>query len=184
MDANVRTVHAARRCAVEINALWYFLLAYLGELARDRGDARDEREWTKYKRLAGRTFLRRFWLEDERYLADVWKNGAADLSLRPNMVIAAALEYSPLSRGKRTDIVRHARAELLTPRGRARSRCSTGVQGRLRGQRRRRDGAYHQGTAVADRLLCEAYLRVRRERIRVGSARAVVGLRGKPRRRG
>jgi predicted glycogen debranching enzyme len=157
-------------CAVEINALWYFLLAYLELLARERGDGRAEREWKKRARLCGRSFLRRFWLEGERYLADVWRPDAAapgghgflDVSLRPNMVIAAALELSPLSRLKRTDVVRHARAELLTPRGlRTLAPFDAAYRGVFRGSPQERDGAYHQGTVWPWLLgfYCEAYLR-------------------------
>ncbi|HVS09678.1 MAG TPA: amylo-alpha-1,6-glucosidase [Planctomycetota bacterium] len=148
--------------AVELNALWYFLLAYLEDLARRAGDGEREREWRKRKRLAGRSFLRRFWLEDGRYLADVWKEGAVDRSVRPNMVIAASLEFSPLSRGKRTDVVKRAELELLTPRGlRSLAPSAAGYRGAYRGGPQQRDGAYHQGTVWPWLIgpFCEAYLR-------------------------
>ncbi|MCI0650895.1 MAG: amylo-alpha-1,6-glucosidase, partial [Planctomycetes bacterium] len=60
--------------AVETNALWYFLLAYLEELERARGDRGREAEWRALKERAGETFLRRFWLEDLRFLADTWRD--------------------------------------------------------------------------------------------------------------
>ncbi|MCK6448473.1 MAG: glycogen debranching enzyme N-terminal domain-containing protein [Planctomycetes bacterium] len=104
-------------CAVEVNALWWFLLAYLEDLHERAGDHARARNWTKRKRLATRGFLQRFWLEDERSLADTWKDGVADRADTANAVIASSLEFSPLARGKRTDVFRRARAELLTPRG-------------------------------------------------------------------
>ena len=134
-------------CAVEINALWYSLLRHLERLQLAKGDAKRARSWMQRRRMASAEFLRRFWLEDGRYLADVWKDGQADPSIRPNMVIAAALEYSPLSRGKRTDIVRLAQAELLTPRGlRTLAPDHPDYVGVYRGTTRERDEAYHQGT--------------------------------------
>lgn len=134
-------------CAVEINALWYFLLGYLEMLAHRAGDNAQARAWMELRRRALRSFLQRFWLEEERYLADTWKDGVQDRSVRPNMVLAAALEFSPLSRGKRTDIVRCAQAELLTPRGlRTLAPKNALYIGRYEGGPDARDRAYHQGT--------------------------------------
>jgi predicted glycogen debranching enzyme len=132
---------------VEIEALWYFLLAYLERLAEAAGDAGDARLWCKRKRLAGRSFKRRFWLP-ERYLADRWHADAADRAVRPNMVLAAALEFSPLTRGKRTDVVERAETDLLTPRGlRTLSPEDPHYRGHYAGGVEERDAAYHQGTA-------------------------------------
>lgn len=148
--------------AVELNALWYFTLAYLELLARTDGDELRAREWETRRRLLTRSFLRRFWLEDERRLADVWTPQGVDRSLRPNMVLAAALEFSPLSRGKRTDIVQRAHAELLTPFGlRTLAPFEPDYVGSYSGNQEKRDAAYHQGTVWPWLLgfYCEAYLR-------------------------
>jgi len=148
--------------AVELDALWYFLLAYLEDLAARANDAAAAHDWRAKKRLAGRTFRRRFWLEDGRYLADTWKDGVPDRSVRPNMVIAAALEFSPLSRGKRTDVVARAELELLTPRGlRTLAPGHPAYRGAFRGGPEERDAAYHQGTVWPWLIgsYCEAYLR-------------------------
>jgi predicted glycogen debranching enzyme len=135
-------------CAVEVNALWFALLDHLTRLARRAGRPREAREWTAMRRTAGESFLARFWLEDEGRLADVWKDGAADRRIRPNMVIAAALEFSPLSRGRRAAIVERSRAELLTPRGlRSLSPRDPDYRGRCDGDARARDAARHQGAA-------------------------------------
>ncbi|MEO7153665.1 MAG: amylo-alpha-1,6-glucosidase [Planctomycetota bacterium] len=147
---------------VELNALWYFLLAYLEILARADGDERKARDWETRRRLCTRSFLRRFWLETERRLADVWTPEGVDKSLRANMVLAAALEFSPLSRGKRTDIVQHAHVELLTPRGlRTLAPFEEAYIGAYHGDAQSRDAAYHQGTVWPWLLgfYCEAYLR-------------------------
>ncbi|HUR26662.1 MAG TPA: amylo-alpha-1,6-glucosidase [Planctomycetota bacterium] len=147
---------------VELNALWYFLLAYLEVLSRDTGKHAEARDWETRRRLCTRSFLRRFWLEDERRLADGWTPEYVDRSLRANMVLAAALEFSPLSRGKRTDIVQHANIELLTPRGlRTLAPFEKAYIGVYQGNQESRDAAYHQGTVWPWLLgsYCEAYLR-------------------------
>jgi predicted glycogen debranching enzyme len=149
-------------CAVEINALWFFLLRFLEALAELRGDAKEMRGWREQRRRVGRTFLERFWISEERYLADVWRDGAQDRSVRPNMVIAAALEWSPLTRGRRTDVVRRAEAELLTARGlRTLRPGDPAYHGRYQGNRNERDAAYHQGTVWPWLIgfYCEAHLR-------------------------
>jgi predicted glycogen debranching enzyme len=149
MDAVANGVAATPRngCAVEVNALWSFLLDYLARLAKRAGRAGDVREWTSMKRRAWKSFLERFWLEDDRRLADCWNAGVADRSVRPNMVIAASLEFSPLSRPQRAAVVDLARAELLTPRGlRTLSPRDPNYRGRYEGDVLSRDAAYHQGT--------------------------------------
>lgn len=134
-------------CAVEINALWYALLAYLEELEGRVGRAELAREWKTARERAGAAFIERFWLPREKHLADVWKDGVRDTSVRPNMVIAAALELSPLTRGMRTDIVLCARAQLLTPAGlRTLEPLNAAYIGRFGGGCEERDRAYHQGT--------------------------------------
>ena len=134
-------------CAVEIQALWYMLLAYLERLENACGNADAARVWGAARTRAGAAFLERFWLEKEARLADVWKDGVADRSVRPNMVIAAALEWSPLSREQRADIVTCARAELVTPRGlRTLRPRDADYTARYSGNTEERDRAYHQGT--------------------------------------
>ena len=95
----------------------------------------------------GEAFLARFWLPDAGRLADVWNDGTADPTVRPNMVIAAALASSPLDRPHRLAVVETAERELLTPLGlRTLSPSSPDYQGRYSGGPVGRDRAYHQGT--------------------------------------
>jgi predicted glycogen debranching enzyme len=128
-------------CAVELAALWYALLRHLAllEPATPAWRAKAER--------AGKSFLERFWLADERRLADVWTRAGVDRSLRPNMVLAASFEWSPLSREQRAAVVDRARAELVTPAGlRTLSPRDPAYVGRYAGGPEERDAAYHQGT--------------------------------------
>ena len=132
-------------CAVEINALWYSLLAQLAQL---EPQTRAKASWKRRRDRVGKAFLERFWLADEGYLADRWKDGQRDTSVRPNMVLAAALELSPLSTAQRGGVVARARSELLTPRGlRTLSPRHPDYVGRYQGGPEQRDRAYHQGTA-------------------------------------
>jgi predicted glycogen debranching enzyme len=153
MDAvtNAGPVTPRHGYAVELCALWYQLLGVLEMLEHRAGSNASARPWQELRRRAHRAFLRRFWLEEQRYLADVVRDEAqgawVDTSVRPNMVIAAALELSPLSRGKRTDIVKRAEVELVTPRGlRTLAPKNPAYRGRYGGGGEERDLAYHQGT--------------------------------------
>lgn len=149
MDAQTASGPVTPRegCAVEINALWYALLAYLEELGARAGDTRARKRWSAFKQHAGESFVQRFWLSERRYLADVWNEGALDTRARPNMVIAAALELSPLSTEQRAAVVLRAEQELVTPRGlRTLSPRDPEYQGRYAGGPEQRDRAYHQGT--------------------------------------
>jgi len=161
MDARVGNAPVTPRagCAIEINALWYHLLAQL-EALLEPGPERTE--FASLRARAARAFLERFWLEDARSLADVWTEAGADRAVRPNMVIAASLEYSPLSRTQRADVVRRAQAELLTPCGlRTLAPSHVAYRGRYQGGPEERDRAYHQGTVWPWLLgaYCEAHLR-------------------------
>ncbi|MGE3350641.1 MAG: amylo-alpha-1,6-glucosidase [Planctomycetota bacterium] len=126
---------------VEIDAMWCSLLAHLGELFG--GD------WDRRARAVGSAFVRRFWRDDAGCLFDRrGLDGLGDPAVRPNMVIAAALPRSPLSRAQRAAVVATAQRELVTPRGlRTLSPRDPAYRPRYEGGSEQRDGAYHQGTA-------------------------------------
>lgn len=135
--------------AVEINALWYNALVLLGE--RDRA--------AKVKE----SFLRAFWLNPFRGMADVVEDTHKDLSIRPNQIFAVSLPHSPLDRDQQRAVVEIVRRELLTPFGlRTLARSDPKYCGRYCGPRNQRDGAYHNGTVWAWLIgaFLEAYLRV------------------------
>ncbi len=147
---------------VEINALWYSLLEHLEHLHGHHGTAKAKKKWTALRREAKRNFLARFWKQDEKRLIDVWDSESPDESIRPNMVIAAALEYSPLTRAQREGVVLCAREHLLTDRGlRTLSPEDDAYVPRYEGGPEERDAAYHQGTVWPWLLgfYCEASLR-------------------------
>lgn len=124
---------------VEIQALWYTLLAFLV----DQG----QRRFSPTLLRCGEAFVSRFWIGEGKYLADRWHDGRADPTVRPNMVLAAALPSSPLSRAQRAGVVHKVEAELRTPRGlRTLSPHDPAYEPRYGGGTEQRDFAYHQGT--------------------------------------
>jgi len=131
-------------CPVEIAALWCSLLAQLAELATTR---KGRQHWKDKSARARSAFKSRFWLESEGRLADVWRDGDVDRAVRPNMVLAAALEFAPLTLKQRRSIVGVATEELLTPRGlRTLSPRDPAYVARYAGGSEERDSGYHQGT--------------------------------------
>jgi len=156
MDAQIdgQPVTPREGFPVEINALWYSLISHVELLVTSSRSKKAAAPWRQLRLLARRSFIDRFWLPDQAMLADRWiadpdqdGGGHADASVRPNMVIAAALELSPLTRAQRKAVVQMARAELLTPFGlRTLSPRDPRYQGVFAGTPPERDAAYHQGT--------------------------------------
>lgn len=134
-------------CAVEINGLWIALLDMLAELAPVLEDAG---VWTRYAAMrdqAAASFIERFWLVDDGYLADCWTPEATDRQIRPNMLFVAALARVPLDTKFRRGVVDCATEHLLTPRGmRTLAPREANYVPRYAGGWESRDRAYHQGT--------------------------------------
>jgi len=153
---------------VEICALWYSLLAHLVELHKRAGDKAGAKHWKAAAKTAGKAFVARFWSDDRGYLADTWRpNHEIDTSVRPNMVLAAAMELTPLKRNQRRATLERARRDLLTPFGlRTLAPSDPAYEGRYAGDAEARDRAYHQGTVWPWLLgfYCEAWLRVEPKR--------------------
>ena len=124
---------------VEIVAMWCALLETLSEW---RGG-----HWKRLAKKSGEAFVRRFWNNEAGALYDCVDGEVRDASIRPNMVIAAALPRSPLSRAQRAAVVAAANRDLLTPRGlRTLAPSSPSYRSRYEGGQDQRDHAYHQGT--------------------------------------
>ncbi|MCX6268660.1 MAG: amylo-alpha-1,6-glucosidase, partial [Bacteroidetes bacterium] len=86
-----------------------------------------------------------------------------DWAVRPNMVLATSLPYSPVPEEIRKDVLSRVRQELLTPRGlRTLSPKSPIYKGSYYGNQAEREAAYHQGS-VSPWLLghfVEGYLKI------------------------
>lgn len=149
--------------AVEINALWYNAICYALEMAELTGDTEFIDAWGHMPGKTGEAFLKTFWNEGHKYPADVVANGISDWSVRPNMVIAASLEYSPLSAEQKKMIVTIASKKLLTRAGlRTLSPDHIRYKGDVSGSPSLREAVIHQG-AVWPWLMqffIEAYLKI------------------------
>ncbi len=148
---------------VEINALWYNAVCFSLELAALAGDDSFVKNWTPLSLQIPDSFLHTFWGPEKRYLADYVNGEYKDWAVRPNMIFAASLPYSPVSEEIRKDVLSRVRQELLTPRGlRTLTPKSPVFKGTYFGDQRERESAYHQGT-VRPWLLghfAEGYLRI------------------------
>jgi glycogen debranching enzyme len=130
---------------VEINALWYQALTTMGRVMRALG-----RDATTYVEAAGqvRRSFSRFWNPAAGCLFDVIDGpDGDDPSIRPNQIFAVSLPDSPLPDGRQWEVVETCRRKLLTPFGlRSLAPTHPDYHGNYGGDRRTRDGAYHQGT--------------------------------------
>ncbi len=132
---------------VEINALWYSALRTLEAWAASRKANHD------YGALADRVgdSFARYWNKNTNYLYDVLDGPEGDdPTIRPNAVIAASLQHSPLENRWRRAVVDMATAQLLTPYGlRSLSPEDSRYAPQYRGSPLERDAVYHQGTVWA-----------------------------------
>ena len=149
---------------VEFNALWYNLLKFGAEWARQTGNAKRAEELEKTAGLTGHSFIETF-VNGYGYLFDYIDGSYVNWSVRPNMLFAVSLDYSPLDRRQKLAILNIVTKELLTPKGiRSLSPKSEGYRPYCIGQQKERDLAYHQGTAWPWLLgaYLEAYIRLYR----------------------
>ena len=68
-------------------------------------------------KLIEKSFVDTFWDNDKRYLADYVNYDNKNWDVRPNMIFAVSLPYSPLSENKQHGVLDVVKSELLTPRG-------------------------------------------------------------------
>jgi glycogen debranching enzyme len=111
----------------------------------------------------GDAFLKTFWDEGHEHLADVIKDGRPDWSVRPNMVIAIAMDYSPLSNEQKQSVLSVAEKALLTKLGlRSLSPEHLRYKGVVEGGPNERENAIHQGAVWPwlTQFFVEAYLKI------------------------
>lgn len=101
---------------VEVNALWYNAVCYAVELAREQGDREFAERWEGLPPRIAAAFNERFVLP-EGYLADYVDEAGPDKLIRPNMIVACGLPYTPLDEQTRIGVIRTVRQHLLTPKG-------------------------------------------------------------------
>ena len=142
--ANGRPVVPRTGYIVEFNALWYNALRFAATLTTD---AKRVSQLGELAEKAKASFVETF-LNEYGYLFDYVDGNMMDWSVRPNMIFAVALDYSPLSQPQKKSVLDICTRELLTPKGlRSLSPKSGGYNPIYVGPQTQRDYAYHQGTA-------------------------------------
>ena len=163
MDAKVGdwVVTPRQGKAVEINALWYHALCIMADFAQRLGQPA-----AAYEQRANqvRQSFARFWRDDLGFCADILDGPTGDdLALRPNGLLAVALPNSPLTPSQQRRLLDACARHLLTSIGlRSLAASDPNYIGLYLGNRRTRDGAYHQGTTWAWLIgpFVQAHLRV------------------------
>jgi predicted glycogen debranching enzyme len=133
---------------LEFNALWYNALRFAVSLFESMPE--EEGYVAELNELSAKvkeSFLSTF-LNDYGYLYDYVDGFYTDLEVRPNMAIAAGMEYSPLDRRQRRRVLDFCTRELLTPKGlRSLSPKSHNYRPVYVGNPTEREYTVHQGPA-------------------------------------
>jgi predicted glycogen debranching enzyme len=148
---------------VEVNALWYNAIMFALECAGSAKDKTFISEWKPVADMIPAAFTSAFWDAEKGYLADFVHGDYKDWSVRPNMVIAASLNFSPVSEEIRKLLLDIVRSELLTSRGlRTLSPKDKNYHSVYAGDQSARDRACYQGTAWPWLMghFAEAYLKI------------------------
>ncbi len=152
MDAKVDgwVVTPRRGKPVEVNALWYNALIIMEQLAIEID--RPQLEYTQLATSVRQSF-QKFWNGNLGYCYDVIDTPqGSDSTLRPNQIFAISLpsiDHAPslLTLQQQKSIINIVAKELLTPCGlRTLAPNHPNYHSSYGGDRRDRDGAYHQGT--------------------------------------
>jgi predicted glycogen debranching enzyme len=150
MDAKVGdwVVTPRRGKAVEINALWFNALKLLEAWLVTANEPDAAEAIARHAQRAQDAFNRRFWNEATGCLFDVVDGEHGDdPAIRPNQVLAIALDYPVLARERWEPVMEVVERELLTPVGlRTLNRGNRDYKAKYSGDLRSRDAAYHQGT--------------------------------------
>ncbi len=150
MDSRARgsLVTPRHGMTVEMQALWSRGCDTLAEVAEELGEdelaarARAARDATR------KAFAERFWCESTKYAFDLISDldGRTDDSIRPNAVIALAVDPELFESWQAAAIVSQARERLLTPKGlRTLMPGHPEYVGYYEGGMEERRAAYHQG---------------------------------------
>jgi predicted glycogen debranching enzyme len=149
MDAEVDNEPVTPRAgkAVEIQALWYNALKTMQLLANKFEEASLAKKYAEVTSEAQKSFNAKFWNGEGGCLFDVLEASGADASLRPNQIMAVALDFTMLNSEKSEKVVDVVQRELVTPYGlRTLASSDSKYKRRYAGDRRSRDNAYHNGT--------------------------------------
>lgn len=162
---------------VEINALWYNALKFASELTREKGNEHAADLLDYQAEIAREAFVSTFW--NGTYLYDYVDGGYNDWEVRPNMILAVALPFSPLDKQQQKSVLDITTKELLTPKGlRSLSPKSGFYRPSYVGGQLERDRNYHNGPVwpCTFGAFAMAYLRVYKQSGKSFLERMLTGL--------
>lgn len=130
---------------VEIQSLWYNALRLISLWTQELGESVDLYDETAH--AVFESFNTRFWYEKGAYLYDVVDGDQGnDSALRPNQIFSIALRFPVLKQAHWEPVLKIVKETLLTPFGlRTLAASYPDYRPLYEGNRRERDGAYHQG---------------------------------------
>lgn len=133
---------------VETNALWYNALCFAVEMDNKYGGGRLKDKWDRVIKSIKANYTNYFLIEGENYLADYYNDKGKNGFMRPNQLLAAAVEYSPIEDDLKMELLKAVKRELLTVRGiRTISPKNPLYKAVYEGNQHSRDSAHHNGCA-------------------------------------
>lgn len=150
---------------VEFNALWYNAVKFTEQILSEIGGSENAALASRYGAEAEKIkkSFKEIFLNEHGYLFDYVDGDVSDWSVRPNQLLAIALDYSPLEPKEKKGVLDICTKELVTPKGiRSLSPKSDGYTPMYVGPQYQRDLAYHRGTAWPwlTGFYLEAYLNI------------------------
>ena len=160
---------------VEINALWYNALCFASALAANpelsansalatNSSFATSSELEAQAQKTAESFVNTFW--NGLYLYDYVEGDYKDVEVRPNMILAVSMPYSPLSRQQQKSVLDVCTRELLTTKGlRSLSPKSGSYRPNYVGGMLERNRNYHNGPVwpCFTGAYAESYLKIHKQ---------------------
>ena len=108
-------VDGTQRPATWMNALWYNAMRFTAEMQREMGKETSADLMEYQAEISKDAFVKTFW--NGLYLNDYVIDNYQNKEVRPNMIWAVGLPYSPLDKKQQKAVVDICTKELLTPKG-------------------------------------------------------------------
>ena len=97
--------------------MWYNAVEYTLAVAKKQGDKEFVKEWKEFPERIKASFIEKFWLEEEGYVADYVNYDEVNKFIRSNMAVAVGLNYKLLNDEQCVRVLQTINDHLLTPRG-------------------------------------------------------------------
>ena len=154
---------------VEINALWYNALCFASALSANSALTANQAFATSSElevqaQKTAESFVNTFW--NGLYLYDYVDGDYKDVEVRPNMILAVSMPYSPLSRQQQKSVLDVCTRELLTTKGlRSLSPKSGSYRPNYVGGMLERNRNYHNGPVWPwfTGAYAESYLKIHKQ---------------------